>query len=217
MTKVAVIDYGMGNLHSVVRALGLSGAGNVVLTGNASEIASADRVVFPGQGAIGSCLLHLNEMELKTAVLDAVKNKPFLGICLGQQALFDFSEEDGGTAALGILPGRVCRFPDAAAPTGGRLKVPHMGWNQVAKQYPHPLWAGIDDYSWFYFVHSYYVRADNSDHVAGISQYGKTAFCAAAARENVFAIQFHPEKSHRVGLALLANFIQWDGEFKGEN
>lgn len=215
MTRVVVIDYGMGNLRSVARALLHAGADQVVLSCAAREIAAADRVIFPGQGAMGSCLRHLQELELGEVVREAARNKPFLGICLGLQALFGYSEEDGGTEALGILPGRVRRFPGSTGSNGRRLKVPHMGWNQVRQEFPHPVWKNVADLAWFYFVHSYYVEAADAGQVAGTSRYGATSFASAAALENLFAVQFHPEKSHQAGLVLLANFIQWNGEFNG--
>jgi glutamine amidotransferase len=214
MNTVAVIDYGMGNLRSVVKAIEhVAPQAKVSLTSNASEIATASRVVFPGQGAIAGCMTALDQCHLRDAVLEAVRSKPFLGICLGLQALFEFSEEGGGVQGLKVLPGRVPRFPPDKmrdTQTGQALKVPHMGWNQVRQVKAHPLWQGIDDGARFYFVHSYYADAANAADIAGTTDYG-LRFTSAAARANIFAVQFHPEKSAAAGLQLLRNFMSWDG------
>ena len=213
MNTVAVIDYGMGNLRSVVKAIEhVAPRARVLLTSDAAEVAGAERVVFPGQGAIAGCMRALDSSHLRAAVLQAVKTKPFLGICLGLQALYDFSEEGGGVKGLGVLPGRVPRFPAAmrATASGQILKVPHMGWNQVEQAKAHPLWNGIPSGSRFYFVHSYFAEAGERADVAGISEYG-LRFTSAAARANIFAVQFHPEKSAQAGLKLLENFMAWDG------
>ena len=213
MNTVAVIDYGMGNLRSVVKAIEhVAPRARVLLTSDAAEVASAERVVFPGQGAIAGCMRALDSSHLRAAVLQAVRTKPFLGICLGLQALYDFSEEGGGVKGLGVLPGRVPRFPAAMRVTasGQILKVPHMGWNQVEQAKAHPLWNGIPSGSRFYFVHSYFAEAGERADVAGISEYG-LRFTSAAARANIFAVQFHPEKSAQAGLKLLENFMAWDG------
>jgi imidazole glycerol-phosphate synthase subunit HisH len=214
MTSVAVIDYGMGNLRSVCKAIEhVAPRARVQLTTDAAAVARAERVVFPGQGAITACMTALDSCHLRDAVLQAVQAKPFLGICLGLQALYDFSEEGGGVQGLGVLPGRVARFPPDKmhdARTGLVLKVPHMGWNQVAQAKPHPLWKGIPPNSRFYFVHSYYVDAAEPAHVAGVTEYG-IRFTSAAAHANIFAVQFHPEKSATAGLQLLENFMAWDG------
>ena len=214
MTSVAVIDYGMGNLRSVVKAIEhVAPRAKVLLTSDAAEVARADRVVFPGQGAIAGCMTALEQYRLRDALLDAVRTKPFLGICLGLQALFEFSEEGGGVQGLKVLPGRVPRFPPDRMRdphTGQALKVPHMGWNQVRQARAHPLWAGIPDNSRFYFVHSYYVAATERADIAGETEYG-IRFTSAAGRANIFAVQFHPEKSATAVLKLLENFIAWDG------
>jgi len=214
MNTVAVIDYGMGNLRSVVKAIEhVAPRARVRLTSDAAEVASAERVVFPGQGAITGCMAALDACHLRAAVLQAVQTKPFLGICLGLQALYDFSEEGGGVQGLGVLPGRVPHFPRALmrdAATGQVLKVPHMGWNQVQQVKAHPLWKDIPSGSRFYFVHSYYVEAGESADITGVTDYG-LRFTAAAARANIFATQFHPEKSAQAGLKLLENFMAWDG------
>lgn len=208
MPTVAVVDYGMGNLRSVCKALEQSAPDHhIVLTSDPAEVLAADRVVFPGQGAIGGCMRALADEGLGEAVQTAARTKPFLGICLGLQALFDVSEEGGGTPALGILPGRVplFRFPDEAS-----RKVPHMGWNRVRQQRPHPLWADIEDDSRFYFVHSYYAAPERSEDICGITEYG-LSFASAVGRDNIFAVQFHPEKSQHAGLSLLHNFCRWNG------
>ncbi|MCK9989750.1 MAG: imidazole glycerol phosphate synthase subunit HisH [Rugosibacter sp.] len=209
---VAVVDYGMGNLRSVAKAIEHVAPGATVLvTANAAEIASADRVVMPGQGAMPDCMRELTARNLREAVIRAAAEKPFLGICVGLQMLFGHAEE-GNIMGLGILPGTVPRFPAAAmvATDGARLKVPHMGWNQVKQvgAYPHPLWQGIEDEARFYFVHSYYVLPEDPLVAVGVTNYG-IAFTSAIARDNIFAVQFHPEKSAEAGLRLLKNFIQW--------
>ncbi len=209
--RIAVIDYGMGNLYSVSRAVQhVDGSGRVELTSDPARVAAADRVVFPGQGAMPDCMREMDARGLRSAVLAAARNKPFLGICIGLQMLFDSSEE-GGVAGLGVLPGRVRRF--AAAETrladGSRLKVPHMGWNQVRQAGKHVLWSGIEDDSRFYFVHSYFPEAQQPEVVQGVATYG-VAFTCAVARDNIFAVQFHPEKSQSAGLRLLANFVHWN-------
>lgn len=207
MTTVAVIDYGMGNLRSVCKAIEhVAPRATVTLTAEASAIRAADRVVFPGQGAIGGCITALAQGGLRESVTEALQRKPFLGICLGLQALYDFSEEGGGTPCLKVLPGSVKRFNlrDRS------LKVPHMGWNQVRQERAHRLWDGIDQDARFYFVHSYYADSADLKDAVGTTEYG-LRFTAAAARDNIFAVQFHPEKSARAGLRLLENFVAWDG------
>jgi imidazole glycerol-phosphate synthase subunit HisH len=213
MNTVAVIDYGMGNLRSVCKAIEhVAPKAKVVLTSDAAQVRAADRVVFPGQGAIGGCVTALASGGLHDAVFEAMRTKPFLGICLGLQALYEFSEEGGGTPCFNILPGRVRLFPrekmrDAA---GQALKVPHMGWNQVHQEGAHSLWRGIPQDSRFYFVHSYYADSAAPAQVAGSTEYA-IRFTSAAARANIFAVQFHPEKSAALGLKLLENFVGWDG------
>jgi glutamine amidotransferase len=213
MTTVAVIDYGMGNLRSVCKAIEhVAPKARVLLTANAADLGRADRVVFPGQGAIGGCLAALAS-GLREALLAAMNTRPFLGICLGLQALYEFSEEGGGTPCLNVLPGKVKRFPAEKmvdTVTGQALKVPHMGWNQVRQERAHPLWRGIAQDSRFYFVHSYYADSAEPRDAAGTTEYG-LRFTSAAARENIFAAQFHPEKSQKAGLQLLENFVSWDG------
>ena len=208
--SIAVIDYGMGNLRSVWQALiHVAGGREVVVTADPAQVAAAERVVFPGQGAMPDCMRELDARGLRQAVLDAAQSKPFLGICIGEQMLFAHSEE-GDAAGLGIFPGSVQRFPAANmhGADGARLKVPHMGWNTVAQKKPHPLWAGIADHSRFYFVHSYCVQAPDSALCAGTTDYG-LSFTSAVARDNIFATQFHPEKSAAAGLKMLENFTLW--------
>jgi glutamine amidotransferase len=208
---VAVVDYGMGNLRSVAKAIEHVAPGQrVLVTSNAAEIAAAERVVVPGQGAMPDCMRELDARGLRQAVLRAAENQPFLGICIGLQMLFGHAEE-GNVTGLGILSGTVPRFPREAmvAADGSRLKVPHMGWNQVQQAEPHPLWQGIAQDSRFYFVHSYYVEPAEPTLIAGSTTYG-IPFTSAVARDNIFAVQFHPEKSAQDGLVLLANFMRWN-------
>lgn len=210
---IAVIDYGMGNLRSVSKALEhVAGDVPVVVTADPVVVAAAERVVFPGQGAMPDCMRELDARGLRPAVLAAAREKPFLGICIGLQMLFEQSEE-GNVAGLGVFAGRVRRFPHErmVGADGQRLKVPHMGWNQVRQirhPQPHPLWGGIDDEARFYFVHSYYVEPVDNMLTRGSCTYG-VPFTCAVARDNIFAMQFHPEKSARDGLRLLKNFVSW--------
>lgn len=211
--SVAVIDYGMGNLHSVASALSHVAPGQqILITADPAEVASADRVVFPGVGAIRDCMGEIKRRGLDQLVrAQLASGKPVLGICVGMQALMDYSEENRGVECLGILPGNVRFFGEHHRDEGGNpLKVPHMGWNQVNHN-EHPLWANIAQDSRFYFVHSYYVAAADAALVAATCEYG-VRFHAALARANLFAVQFHPEKSHTAGLQLLKNFLQWDGQ-----
>ncbi len=213
MSSVAVIDYGMGNLHSIAKALQhASPECDVHVTSSAEAIQNADRVVFPGVGAIGDCMQALNQSGLSKVITEVAKTKPFLGICLGMQALLTDNEESGHTQTLGIIPGHVVRFAESLKDYDGNiLKIPHMGWNQV-HQVPHPLWKNIAQDSRFYFVHSYYAKPDSTSVVAGTAEY-PAAFACALAQQNIFAVQFHPEKSQAVGLQLLKNFLHWDGRF----
>ena len=210
MSTVVVVDYGMGNLRSVAKAIEhVAPQADVRVSSDAAEIAAADRVVVPGQGAMPDCMRELSARGLRQAVVRAAAEKPFLGICVGLQMLFGHAEE-GDVMGLEILPGRVPHFPSAAmvAPDGTRLKVPHMGWNQVQQAEPHPLWDGIDDGARFYFVHSYYVEPESPEVITGSTHYG-IPFTSAVARANIFAVQFHPEKSAQAGLRLLGNFMRW--------
>lgn len=211
--KIAVVDYGMGNLRSVSKAIEhVAPDAQVDTTSSPEVILAADKVVFPGQGAMRDCMAELDSRGLRAAVKEAAASKPFLGICIGQQMLFAHSEEMD-TAGLDILPGNVVRFPAAKMldSTGNRLKVPHMGWSEVWQARPHPLWADIADGERFYFVHSYFVDTPDRTLVTGESDY-PFRFTCAVGRDNLFATQFHPEKSHTAGLQLLANFIKWDGQ-----
>ena len=209
--SIAVIDYGMGNLRSVSKAIEhVAGAADEVrVTDDPQWILSADRVVFPGQGAARDCMAAISDHHLNQAVLEAAHNKPFFGICMGLQVLLGFSQENQGTQLLGLIDGQVCRFPDPYEGRNRRLKIPQMGWHPVHQVQRHALWADIPQDSRFYFVHSYYVVPEDSKLVAGTTEYG-VSFTSAIARENLFATQFHPEKSAAAGLRLLRNFIDWD-------
>ncbi len=212
---IAVVDYGMGNLRSVAKALEhVAPEKTVVVTSNADEILQAQRVVFPGQGAMPDCIRELDARGLRDAVIAASKTKPFLGICIGLQMLFEHSEE-GNASGLGLLKGDVKRFSAHAmiGLDGEKLKVPHMGWNQVYQVsdvhgHRHPLWKGIQDGARFYYVHSYYVQPADASVIAGFSHY-PNQFTSAIAKDNLFAVQFHPEKSAQAGLQLLSNFVNW--------
>lgn len=211
MKTVAIVDYGMGNLRSVAKATEHVAPGVAVrVTAEPAEVLRADRVIVPGQGAMPDCMRELQTRGLAAAVVQAAATKPFLGICIGVQMLFEHSEE-GDVAGLGVLPGQVRRFPAAEMrdSAGVPLKVPHMGWNAVRQAEAHPLWDGIDDDARFYFVHSYYVEPATPEVIAGTTQYG-IAFTSAVARTNIFAVQFHPEKSAAAGLRLLENFMHWN-------
>jgi imidazole glycerol phosphate synthase, glutamine amidotransferase subunit len=218
-THIAVIDYGMGNLHSVASALQhIAPDAQVEVTSDINRVRDADRVLFPGVGAIRDCMAEIRRLNFDKAIADTIASgKPLLAICVGLQALMDSSEENGGVPCLGHFAGEVKGFASSAdfqaaqANTDERLKVPHMGWNQVRQTLNHPLWHGIPDNSRFYFVHSYCVQSRDADVVAGTCHYG-IDFSAALARGNVFAAQFHPEKSAEHGLQLLKNFVGWNGQ-----
>lgn len=210
MKKIVVVDYGMGNLRSVAQALRTVAPGDeVLISGEIADLKKAERIVLPGQGAMPDCMKSLEESGLKDALMDAARNKPIFGVCVGEQMLFDWSEE-GNTKGLGLLPGKVIRFrlDSQLQEDGSRYKVPQMGWNQVRQSQPHPLWNGIADKSFFYFVHSFYAVPEQAAHMVGETEYG-TPFCSAIASDNIFATQFHPEKSADVGLQLYKNFIHW--------
>jgi glutamine amidotransferase len=206
---IAVVDYGMGNLRSVVKALEFvaEGGESIVLTDEPEVVAAADRVVFPGQGAARDCMRALRERGLDQALLEAAAAKPFLGICMGMQVLMTYSEENGGTDCLNLYPGQVRHFGEMFE-SGEKLKIPHMGWNNIIQTRPHPLWNGIEDGSRVYLVQSYYLQPEDSALSVGDCEYG-VRFCAALARDNVFALQCHPEKSAQAGLQLLKNFMRW--------
>ena len=216
--KIAVVDYGMGNLRSVSQAVQHVTADSgfeVVVTSSAQDVLDADRIVLPGQGAIADCMHELQASGMLEAVLQAAASKPLFGVCVGMQMLLDHSAEGRGaegTRGLGLIPGEVLKFELAGRlqPDGSRYKVPQMGWNQVFQSVPvHPLWAGIPDGAWFYFVHSFYARPSDARHTAGEADYG-ARFTAVVARDNIFATQFHPEKSADQGLALYRNFLHWN-------
>ncbi|TDR80605.1 imidazole glycerol phosphate synthase subunit HisH [Paludibacterium purpuratum] len=211
MINVAVIDYGMGNLHSVVKSIEAvnDGRASIVLTSDPEAVLKADKVVFPGQGAMPDCMRELSEHGLAEAVIEATRNKPFFGICVGAQLLFDRSEE-GDTPGLGLFAGVVRRFADGMSDAHGRLKVPHMGWNRVFQTRPHPLFAGIADGERFYFVHSYHFEPRDASLTLAESEYPERFSCIVG-RDNIFATQFHTEKSHAAGLQMMKNFLAWDG------
>lgn len=212
MTRIAVIDYGMGNLRSVAKALqAASPEDEIYVSSKSQDVARADRVVFPGQGAMAGCMAGLENFGLHDTVIAAARNKPFFGVCMGLQMLFEFSEEGGNLPGLGIFPGRVVRFDVSGATDGMNrpLKIPHMGWNEVNYAQDHPLWRGIPDRSRFYFVHSYCAQPSNLPDTAATTDFPEP-FTSAIARDNIFATQFHPEKSAMAGLTLYRNFIQWN-------
>lgn len=211
---IAVVDYGMGNLRSVSKALEhVASSGQIVkVTSSVAEIAEADRVVVPGQGAARDCMGELNRLNLVEPILKAASEKPFLGICMGMQMLMSHSKENNGIACMGLFSGDVRYFGETINQSGNeeKLKIPHMGWNNVSHKKEHPLWDGIKENNRFYFVHSYYVEPEDESIIAGQTNYG-IDFTSALAYKNVFAAQFHPEKSATDGLRLLENFAQWDG------
>lgn len=208
--RITVIDYGMGNLRSVAKAVEyVAGPGDEILvTDDPKLIMASDRILFPGQGAARDCMAAISEHHLNKAILEAASTRPFLGICMGQQVLLRHSEENGGTKLLGLYPGEVRHFPGGIGPDGEKLKIPHMGWNRVHQSYDHPLWTGIEQDSRFYFVHSYYVDPEDPGLTAATTEFGIT-FASAVADGNLFAVQFHPEKSAAAGLQLLKNFVNW--------
>ena len=210
-TSIAIVDYGMGNLRSVYQALRKAAPeADVAIVGQPEAIRAADRIVLPGQGAMRDCMAHLGASGLQQAVIEAANNKPMLGVCVGEQMLFDWSEE-ANTNGLGLLPGKVMRFDleGQVQDDGSRFKVPQMGWNRVLQTQQHAIWDGIPDDSFFYFVHSYYAIPADPAHTAGETVYG-APFASAVARDNLFATQFHPEKSADAGLRLYANFVHWN-------
>tara|TARA_R110000787_G_scaffold38692_10_gene97314 strand:- start:4880 stop:5536 length:657 start_codon:yes stop_codon:yes gene_type:complete len=211
--RIAILDYGMGNLHSVAKALEhVAPDSHIIVTADPMEVDRADKVVFPGVGAIRDCMAEIHRAGFDEALARAVVEKPVLAICVGMQALMTHSEENSGVDCLDLLPGQV-RYFGAELQTDDeeRLKVPHMGWNRVHQTIDHPMWQGIEQGTRFYFVHSYYVEVVDQSLVAGTCDYGKQ-FAAALTQGNLFAVQFHPEKSHTAGLQLLRNFVGWDGE-----
>lgn len=220
-TTIAIIDYGMGNLHSVAKALEHAAAYSkeksvkVIVTADKQIIANADRVVLPGVGAIRDCIGEMQRLDLIETIKQSAASKPFLGVCIGMQALLTHSDENNGVNCLDIIPGEVERFAANLSDAGSateHLKIPHMGWNQVNQQIQHPLWHKIPQNQRFYFVHSYFVIPKTPEPIAGSTIYGHP-ICVALAQENIFATQFHPEKSADAGLQLFANFIDWDGTY----
>jgi glutamine amidotransferase len=216
--SVAVVDYGMGNLRSVSQAVAHVarelGEFHVVVTADPDQVRAAERVVLPGQGAMPDCMRELRDSGLEAAVLEAAATKPLMGVCIGMQMLLERSEEGAGTAGtpgLGLIPGEVVRFrlEGRSQPDGSRFKVPQMGWNEVIQARAHPIWAGVPDASHFYFVHSFHARPSDPRHSVGETDYGGR-FTSALARDNIFATQFHPEKSAALGLALYRNFLNWN-------
>ena len=212
MKTVAVVDYGMGNLRSVANAVKASAQGSgfeVIITQRPEDVRAAERIVLPGQGAMRDCMACLRDSGLQEAVLEAAANKPMFGVCVGMQMLLDHSDEQD-TPGLGLIPGQVHKFElqGKLQPDGSRYKVPQMGWNRVKQTFPHPIYQGVADESWFYFVHSFYAQPALKSHSAGVADYG-SPFTAALARDNIFATQFHPEKSAAQGLQLYKNFLTW--------
>ncbi len=211
MNTILVVDYGMGNLRSVAQALrAVAPEAEIIISGAVTDLKRADRIVLPGQGAMPDCMASLAQSGLQEALLDAAKNKPLFGVCVGEQMLFDRSAE-GPSAGLGLLPGEVVKFDLAQQrqADGSRYKVPQMGWNRVRQTQSHALWQDIADLSYFYFVHSYYAQPAQTHHTLGETDYGGW-FACAVARDNIFATQFHPEKSAQAGLQLYKNFVHWN-------
>ena len=209
MTKIALLDYGMGNLHSASKALAAVGA-EVSITNDPKVIKAADKIVFPGVGAMRDCMAEMREQGIDDVVKDAVFNKPVMAICVGMQALFTESLENVRTPCLDIIKGQVLKFDESWVDEAGEtIKIPHMGWNTISgMDLSHPLWQGIDDHTHFYFVHSYYCAPEDKSVIAATCDYGQP-FCASVIKDNLFATQFHPEKSHNDGLRLLKNFVEW--------
>lgn len=211
MNKIVVVDYGMGNLRSVAQALRhVAPEASILVSGNADDIRAADRVVLPGQGAMPDCMQSLHASGVQEALMEAARNKPLFGVCVGEQMLFERSDE-GPADCLGLFPGKVVRFAleGRVQDDGSRFKVPQMGWNSVQQQRPHAMWEGVADGAHFYFVHSYYVVPGNASDIVGETVYGDRFTCAVA-RDNIFATQFHPEKSAGAGLQLFRNFVRWN-------
>lgn len=212
METIAVIDYGMGNLHSMAKAVDRVAQGKrVFVSYDLDEIRKADRIIFPGVGGMGHCMDEIRRMGLDQLLTEVNGNKPLLGVCVGMQSMMEHGEETGGTTGLGLFQGNVSKIPANQMLNGEKLKVPHMGWNVVEQRIDHPLWEGIADKERFYFVHSYRVTPTDPSIIAGVSHYADE-FCCAIAAPNLFAVQFHPEKSASAGLQLLSNFCSWQGD-----
>ena len=214
MSTIAIIDYGMGNLYSVAKAAEYVSNANseILVTSSAKEINRCEKVIFPGQGAAKDCMSALQRYELDQVIIDATQEKPFLGICMGMQVLMQMSEENNGVDCLGVYKGKVSNFEKHInlGSTKNSYKVPHMGWNTIQQEQSHPLWSGIAESSYFYFVHSFFVETEGDELICGKTDYGIN-FTSVIAQDNVFAMQCHPEKSAQAGLQLLRNFIHWDG------
>ncbi len=210
MQKVVIVDYGMGNLHSVEKAVNYSAGRDfkVIVSGNAEDIKTADRIILPGQGAIAGCMAHINEQGLYQPILEAAKTKPFMAICVGPQLLMDYSEENGGTKGFSIFKGTSKKFSDDMLKQNPPLKIPHMGWNRVNQTKKHGLWKDIADLERFYFIHSYYLEPLDKDIIVGTTDYGHI-FATALAVDNIFTTQCHPENSSKAGLQLFNNFLNW--------
>lgn len=212
MSTIGVIDYGMGNLHSLAHALGrAAGEMRVDVSYDPDKLRKADRLILPGVGGVRQCMGELQRLELDELVKERVGQVPIMGICLGMQVLLDYSEENNGVDALGVFPGEVRKFVPMER-DGEKRKIPHMGWNQVRFTQEHPLWRGVSQDAWFYFVHSYFARPIHQEHVLGKTEYFGERFASVLLRDGVFATQFHPEKSQSAGMQLLVNFMNWDGE-----
>ena len=214
MAEIAIIDYGMGNLHSVAKAIDYVADKNskVKVTNSLEEIKNSSHIVFPGQGAVSECMTNISKTFSVEEFNTIVKNKPFLGICMGLQVLMTLSMENKGVNCLNLFEGKVLSLESALRKKNQKLKIPHMGWNKVKKINNHTLWDKISDESYFYFVHSYFVEPKNKDIVLATTSYG-LEFVSAVYKNNIVAVQFHPEKSSKIGLKFLENFIKWDGSF----
>jgi glutamine amidotransferase len=211
MKTLVIIDYGMGNLHSVSKAVELVAPDTrVLVTADPAQIREADRVILPGVGAIRDCMAEILRLGVDDLVREVSADRPLLGICVGMQALMSRSEENGWVDCINLFPSEVRFFGNDLKESDARLKVPHIGWNEVYQTTDHPVWHNIPDGDRFYFVHSYYAEAEGNPDITGRTHYG-VDLAAAVARDNIFAVQFHPEKSHRAGLQLLKNFVQWTG------
>ena len=209
---IGIIDYGMGNLHSLGKALErVSSSQRIVVSYDPETLQACDKLVLPGVGGVRACMSELKRLELNDLVREAAKQVPILGVCLGMQVLHEWSDENGGVPALGLIPGKVVRFPDPVPDGADRLKVPHMGWNRVKQTGKHALWANVPDESWFYFVHSYHSAPRYKKHSIGTAEYGQP-FTAVVAKDNIVGVQFHPEKSQAAGMTVLSNFVGWDGK-----
>lgn len=214
MSSIGVIDYGMGNLHSLAKALTrVAAEDRVEVTYDPDKLAKADRLVLPGVGGAKTCMEELERLELDAFVREVAGSKPMLGVCLGMQIMLEHSDENGGADLLGLFEGDVIKFPDpeAADTDAERVKVPHMGWNQIHRTRDHPLFEGIPDDAWFYFVHSFHAAPEHDSDILGVTEHG-IDFASILMKENTLAVQFHPEKSQGAGMKLLANFIHWDGQ-----